>query len=745
MTGTVHVFGVRHHGPGSARSLAAELTELAPDAVLLEAPAEAGEVAELALDPEMVPPVALLAYASDEPQRSAFWPMAAFSPEWQAIRIALGAGSELRFMDLPAANMLAFEPGEPDPEDAEDPEDARDPIGMLAAAGGFDDPESWWEDVVEHRPARVFDAVTQAMAALREQAPPPSPREAAREAAMRQAIRRSLRDGFNRVAVVCGAWHAPVLHPDTFPPAAQDAELLKGLPKTKVQCTWVPWTNDRLGMHSGYGAGVRSPGWYAHLFSAPDHPIERWIQRVAELLRAEGLDASPAAAVEAVRSASALAYLRGRPFPGLRELDDATVAVLCGGSDLPLRIIERRLKIGDALGSVPESAPTVPLLRDLARCQRAARLKPEALARTLELDLRKPLDLSRSILLHRLRLLGVPWGTHAGDTRRATGTFRETWRLEWRPEFPVRLIEMSRLGTTIEAAATAAATGAAADAAGLGRLTGLVEACLLADLTAAVGVVMAAFDTRAAQDPDTGELMDALGPLVRARRYGTVRQESTDSLDRAIEGLIPRICVGLGPACASLDDDAAALAVRRIDGVHAAISTLREERFTVDWLDALVRVSDRVGMHGLVAGRASRILLASGRIDAAETGRRLSLVLSRGADPAVGAAWLEGFLEGSGMVLLHDPALLGIIDAWIACVSGATFDELLPLLRRTFATFAVGERRQIGARVRAMDGSGGQGASPGTGAESGLNLERAHRVLPVLRQILGIPEAAGER
>ncbi len=154
----VHVFGVRHHGPGSARSLALELAMLAPDAVLIEAPPEATAVAALALEPDMVPPVALLAYSSGEPQRAAFWPLAVFSPEWQAMRIALAANTELRFIDLPAANMLALDgdlPEDRDPDDEQDQghhESRPDPLGLLAAAGGFEDPESWWEDVVEHGP-----------------------------------------------------------------------------------------------------------------------------------------------------------------------------------------------------------------------------------------------------------------------------------------------------------------------------------------------------------------------------------------------------------------------------------------------------------------------------------------------------------------------------------------------------------------------------------------------------------------
>ncbi|MFD0430161.1 DUF5682 family protein [Streptomyces zhihengii] len=49
-------------------------------------------------------PVALLAHAVDDPGRSAFWPFAAFSPEWVAVRWALAHGVPVRFIDLPAAH-----------------------------------------------------------------------------------------------------------------------------------------------------------------------------------------------------------------------------------------------------------------------------------------------------------------------------------------------------------------------------------------------------------------------------------------------------------------------------------------------------------------------------------------------------------------------------------------------------------------------------------------------------------------
>ncbi|MDX9700748.1 MAG: DUF5682 family protein, partial [Rhodocyclaceae bacterium] len=107
-----HVFGIRHHGPGSARSLAQALAALAPDCVLIEGPPEGEAVLPLVLDPDMRPPVALLVYAPDEPQRAVYYPFAEFSPEWQAIRHALVHGIPVRFMDLPAGIRFAQDQAE---------------------------------------------------------------------------------------------------------------------------------------------------------------------------------------------------------------------------------------------------------------------------------------------------------------------------------------------------------------------------------------------------------------------------------------------------------------------------------------------------------------------------------------------------------------------------------------------------------------------------------------------------------
>src|SRR5881392_2320445 len=104
---TVELFGIRHHGPGSARSLLGALDDWEPDAVLVELPADCQPALDWTNDPALRPPVALLGWVLDEPRRAAFLPFAEFSPEWAAFGWARRHGAALRAIDLPLANVLA--------------------------------------------------------------------------------------------------------------------------------------------------------------------------------------------------------------------------------------------------------------------------------------------------------------------------------------------------------------------------------------------------------------------------------------------------------------------------------------------------------------------------------------------------------------------------------------------------------------------------------------------------------------
>jgi hypothetical protein len=743
------LFGIRHHGPGSARSVREALTELGPDVVLIEGPAEADELVPLVGYPEMQPPVALLGYAPGEPKKAAFWPFAVFSPEWQAITYALGAGVPVRFCDLPAACQLAM-------SDRGRDKPRTDPVSELAEAAGYDDPERWWEDVVEHVPGTgVFDALAEAIAFLRAEDDEPDPSDAVREAHMRKVLRRTVKDGYQRIAVVCGAWHVPALLPcaaavaglpfaaaaagQDLPSAAADDRLLRGLPKVKAALTWVPWTYGRLSYASGYGAGIRSPGWYDHLFSSDRQPIEGWLAKAAAVLRADGVLASSAHVIESVRLAEALAALRGRPLAGLEEVTEAARAVLCEGSDLLVGLIQRRLVVGERLGAVPAATPQMPLQRDLQDQQRRLRLRPQAEPREVDLDLRKPNDLARSHLLHRLTLLGVRWGMPQQGRTRNIGTFRESWQLTWRPELDLALIEASMWGSTVAAAAAQRARSVAAEATALEDLTGLVERCLLADLADALTSALAAVRDRAALEGDVTHLMAALPALVRAARYGDVRGTDAGRLGGVAVEMITRICAGLPAAVTSLDETAERAVRDHLDAVHSAVGLLADAESRARWLDTLVRLIVRC--PPLISGRVTRLLLDAERLTTDDVAIRMSRELSAAAPVAAAARWAKGFLAGSGLLLLHDDKLLSLADGWLAGLSADAFAAVLPALRRTFGEFAPPERRAIGDKAARLDGSG-RPRIRAASADDDLDEDRAAIAVRAVAAILGL-RAAG--
>ena len=718
-----------------------ELERVRPQIVLIEGPSDADGLLPLVADPDLVPPVALLAYDPARPRVSAFWPFAAFSPEWQALRWAAEHGVPARFCDLPSGAFLAPDDEPPQLGARRDRRVREDPIGLLAEAAGYDDPERWWDDVIESRldGQPPFAALTEAMAELRAHTPPDphQRREDRREAFMRQSLRKALKEVDGPVAVVCGAWHAPALA-GKLPPATADAAVLRGMPKIRTKLAWVPWTHGRLATDSGYGAGVTSPGWYHHLFTAGDHVVTRWLTAVAGVLRAHDLPVSSAHVIEAVRLADALATLRGRPLAGLAEVTEATQAVLCEGDATAVGYVQRELVVGEQLGAVPPDAPAVPLEADLRAQARSLRLKIDPLDKPITLDLRKEYDRAKSVLLHRLAGLGIDWGREREDEVRGTGTFRETWTLRWRPELAVAIVDAAQWGTTVAAAAIARAIDTARTADDLRTVTATVEQVLLAELGDALPAVLAALEAKAALDLDAVRLMAAVPALVRAVRYGDVRGTDTAALSAVVDALVLRICAGLPAAVASLSDDAAAQLRAELDAVHLALAL--HERAAggplsrARWVEALTAVAGRRDVHGLVAGRVVRLLVDGGVLPRDDAARRFAAHLSIGVTPADQAAWAEGFLSGSGLLLVHDRPLLGVLDGWVSGLTDEAFLVALPVLRRAFGDFSTAERANLADQLRHLSG---ESAPPVE--DDPVDAARAAGVLRTVAFLLGGP------
>ncbi|WNJ19720.1 DUF5682 family protein [Pontibacter sp. G13] len=740
-----HIFGIRHHGPGSARMLARALEELQPDCILIEGPPEGDKLIHHITHPDMVPPVALLLYHPKAIDRAVYYPFAEFSPEWQAIRHGLRHQVHTQFMDL--------SPGYYWPKDNEPAGEIplappkQDLLGRIAEVAGYPKGESWWEETVERRydQADHFEALNELIGTVRAQLEETHPTDLhtlRREAMMRKHIRAAMKK-FDRIAVVCGAFHGPALA--TLPAAKADNALLKGMKKAKYVATWIPWTYERLSYFSGYGAGVTSPALYELLFEHDrEGLVQTWMTRVARLFRSEDMDGSPAHVIEAVRLAEALALLRGHTVPGLDELFEAVQTVFCFGDDAPLELVQQQLIIGDNMGTVPDDAPTLPLQAHIRALQKRLRLAVSNSASTVELDLRKPFHLEKSHFLHRLQLLGIKWANPA-ESRASLGTFRETWQLKWRPEHEIQVVEAATWGNTLPQASATKVRQILKNGPTLPQLAELLEQLFRAELPDEVYRVSRALSEEVALDADVRHLMGTLPALVRMMRYGDVRKTQSEQVEEVLKAILPRICIGLPNACRNLDEDHQTELFEQFialnQAMQIALGLPAFSAFQPNWKGLLLQLGNMELSAPKLSGLANRLAFEQELQPLGETATAMQRALSIGTEPAIAAAWVSGFLHGSALLLIHNPTLWDLLDEWIGELPDARFEECLPLLRRTFSQFAPGERRQMGGLAR----MGTSEAKPnGHQPTESLDPDRLKILAPMLDLLLSPISQEGE-
>ena len=725
----LRIYGIRHHGPGSARSLLSALKANPPDVLLIEGPADAQEILPWVGHPDLKPPVAILLYNPKQLEQTVFFPMAEFSPEWQATLFGLQRGIPVRWIDLPMS--LAFSLNEAKETASVHTSSQRyDPFSDIARLGGYTDPERWWERYFEISPqtnaTETFAAITELMRALRDaQQTTESTENQLREAFMRQEIRRARREGFARIAVVCGAWHAPALADVERFPAAADQQQIKPLKRQKTRATWIPWSFDRLALQSGYAAGVLAPAWYRELWLG-NATLERWFASAAQRLRQEGLEASPSEVIESARLAHALAALRGMPLPGIEELREVAVSVLCHGAEAAYELVERHLVIGDVLGQVPVDVPSVPLMADFEAQVRNARLKLSSEEQRLALDLREESHLRKSRLLHRLRLLGIPWGREEAVQGRKEGRFHEQWRLCWSPDYAVQIIEAGQWGGTIEEATAHRLQWQLLSVNNLPELVALLDAALRADLPALVNPLLERIEESSAHHRDVLVLADAVLPLVEVLRYGHARRLDTEAVERLLERLVPRVCVQLPGACVGIQHDVATDVVRRLLSVQRAVELWRPADYRPVWHEALQHIS--IQGASLLAGLSTRLLFDQGVSTKEQVTTMVQLRLSLTQPPLEVAQWLEGFLHGGGLLLLYRAPLWHMLDQWVCALEGEAFEQVLPLLRRTFSQFSESERQKLFLLAR-------QGATAEMSPAAELDPERLSLIRPLLQKL----------
>ena len=456
---------------------------------------------------------------------------------------------------------------------------------------------------------------------------------------------------------------------------------------------------------------------------------------MAKHLRRKNMDISVAHVIETVRLAHATAALKEYPRALLEDYSQAAITVMGFGDPILLDLIKEELVIGNRLGSVPDDVPKVPLLVDIERQQKRLRLPFTSEIKTVTLDLRKPLDLEKSIFIHRLDLLGIGWGTERGVSGK--GTFKEQWELYHKPEQIISIIERAVWGNTLQQATEAYMSHQAMEAQSIRRLAELLDEAIPADLPGLVTMMTKRLDELSASAGDVGEMLDTIPKLIRILRYGSVRALDFSHLEGILRVMVARSVAGGLQACSGIDEAAADDLYRSLREVDQALMTLADEELRELWLAFLEELRTSSQVHPLLAGMATLLLNQADRLSSEQIAHSLSYHSSVGMKPLDMAYWLEGFLRSSSTLLLLEDRLWELVNDWICGITAENFHELLPVLRRTFSEYSPAERRNLGEKARHYDGKRSSTQSVGMSTEA-LDHAEAARVLPLLHLFLGL-------
>jgi len=736
-----HIFGVRHLSPAAAWHLRQLLDRVRPKLVLIEGSDDADELIPHIISPKSKLPIAILAYTADAPVRTFVYPLATYSPEYQALVWCQENKAKARFMDLPSSVFLGLydrddgtavleadkpEKKEADEADADDEADAEEAAAeapveakpdsvydQIARLAGEPDYETYWERHFEQlrsqdsylNAARSYGSELRSMEDF-------STRHSAetlvREAYMRRKIQQAIAEGFKpeQIVVVTGAFHATVLGPEH--PPMTDEELAR-LRRRESKMTLMPYSFFKLSSQSGYGAGNHAPAYFELVWNSfnENRPVPLptlFLTSVVRELRASGTFRSTAEVIEGVRLAEAMASMKDSQ-PTLRELQDAAVTLLGQGDPAVVREPLLRVEVGTAIGSLAKGVSQTSIQDDFYR--ELARLKLDkfkaSVLRELDLDLREDrrvktkeaafLDLHRSSFLHRLAVLEVGFAKKLAVRQEGT-TWGERWALQWTPEAEIAIVEAVLLGETIELAVAFKFKQRLDKCTSVAEASTVIREACECGMSASIELARQTLQRLASDSSDFTALAGATHELGLVIRYGDVRQFDAEPLKPLLQQLFLEGALTL--VGASNCDLAAAkkmiVGINELNKVALDYTSLIDEPL---WIAELSKLARADHLNPLLSGYACALLVERNLISNEELAKEVSRRLSPGIEADLGAGWFEGLAKRNRYALLTRLPLWEQLAKYVASLTDEEFKRALVFLRRSFGDFSPSEKRSI--------------------------------------------------
>jgi len=734
----VNIFGVRHLSPAASFHLLQLLNSVKPKCVLIEGPFDANELLFHLQNKKVKPPIALLAYTTTLPVDTVLFPLAEYSPEYQAVlwagskatKGAKGKRTVVRFIDLPSDVLLSLNKWqrislESKSEFGGDNNSANDyyrrarnlfeGIAKIDKSVNFDD---YFEKTFEHNltedsyntalrlESSEMRAILEPMEA--EAIPQSNARDLVREAYMVMCIQNAMEEGYapEEIVVVTGAYHADRLL-DTIPMTKAEFSTL---PKRESKMTLMPYSFFRLSSRTGYGAGNNAPAYYQLMWECmkankhEEFPVQ-YMSRLGRYIRENGGYCSTSNVIEAVRLARGLASLKEGNLPTLADLHDAAIACIGHGEQSEVAEAFAIMDVGTAFGELPEGVSQTPVQDDFNR--ELKRLKLEEYKTTisadLKLDLRENIrvkteeaafiDLNRSTFLHRLEFMGIGFGQKVRSSQQ-DANWRENWVIRWTPEVEIQVVETVLKGETIELAAAFTLKERIEECKDVEIAAKLIVSACICNLTSGIELAISTLQSLTADSGDFVKSANACFELSQHLQYGSLRKFDTQPLIPLIEQLFLRGTLLLVDYsnCADAEVNAAASAINAMHVISQENHTIIDDNLWIVELTALATRDDR---NPKLSGLAFAILLERNLIDEDFCAKEVSRRLSPGIPADIGAGWFEGLSMRNRYALLSRVGLWQELDTYIQSLDEDNFKRSVVFLRRAFSSFEVREKESV--------------------------------------------------
>lgn len=707
-------FGVRHLSPACAYYVREFLDRNDPEIVLIEGPSDLNRLIEPLCSEETAMPAAILAYTEETPVRTVLYPLADFSPEYQAMKWAVRNGRQVMFCDLPSDCLLAQRNEEKEKRDS-DNKDKPERVSVyteMEKASGTDN-DSFWEYTFEQCESYddFIEAVSEYGKSLRKFSENDC-RNRLRESCMRRIISEYEKEvPSERICVITGAFHTAGIK--NIPFTEEDKKLTDKLPSVRSKATLMPYSYYRLSSRSGYGAGSKAPAyfellWESRIRGVIGNSAEKYLSMIASYQRENGYAASTAEVIEAKRLADTLAAIRGGKCPSMTDLRDAAVTCIGHGSFGEISLACADTEIGTKIGSLPEGTVCTSVQEDFTRQLKELKLEKyrKAAAEDIELDLRENLrvkteksaflDLNRSFFLHRLRILGICFA-EVQPRSQDNATWAERWRLQWTPEAEIEIVEASLKGDTVSLAAEYELNFRLYEADSINAAAAILSDAFDGGLTDCISTAISAIQKQTADCSSAEDAGKTIGTLSAVVRFGSIRKIAAEPIYPLMEKLYLRFCLCM-PSAVVCDRNAAELLI-------TAAAAVNDACLAHDFLDTgrfialLSDIADNNFANPLLSGYAAALLTERGKISSEKLSELINRRLSGGTPPVEAAMWFEGLAMRNRRSLISRLSVWEKLCDFVSGLDDEGFKPVLVALRRTFSDFSPAERSDIAENI----------------------------------------------